>query len=444
MAWAIVSTLQRIWLAQTMFNRSRSNLAAWFTLSMGSILVVFVGVLYLREARDRLHTFDQALYNTSRIMAAGAENYVYERQQRTDLENVPVLGSDSLPFSTDLAFARWYTSDKQLLQFTGEVPPEQLDTPSGFQTLVRHARQSSVPTRLRQLTLPVYQGERLIGYLQIAASLTSVEEPLQQLRLFLGIGIPLALGAIALTGWVLGGKAMQPIRQSYNQLQQFTADASHELRAPLAGILSHAQVGLMEPIDPQEQHHRLAIISEVAESMSLLVSQLLLLARHQGKLAPDMLKPVDLVQIVQPLVDEYTLHVQQKQQTLVVDLPQMSLPVQAEPDLLRQAIANLLSNAHRYTPNHGTIELRLMQINRWAVLQVKDNGIGIDASDLPRIFDRFYRADQVRSRHTGGFGLGLAIARQIIETHGGDITVQSSPGKGSTFELKLPVQQMPG
>lgn len=425
-----------------MFSRSRSNLATWFTLSMGSILVVFAGVLYLREAHDRLHMFDQTLYNTSRIMAAGVENYVYDEQQRTDLENVPVLGSDTLPLSTDLIFARWYTSDKQLLQFIGEAPPAQLNTPFGFETQAVNDPQTSIPIRLRQLTLPVYQGERLIGHLQIAASLTSVEAPLQQLRWFLAIGVPLALGVIALTGWGLGGKAMQPIRQSYDQLQQFTADASHELRAPLAGILSHAQVGLMEPVDPQEQHHRLTIISEVAESMSLLVSQLLFLARHHGKLSPDMLKPVDLVQIIQPLIEEYKLQTQQKQQTLSLHLPDKSLQVQAEPDLLRQAIANLLSNAHRYTPNQGTIELRLLQTHRWAILQVQDNGIGIHANDLPRIFDRFYRADQVRLRHTGGFGLGLAITRQIVEAHGGEITVRSAFGEGSTFEIKLPAQPM--
>lgn len=98
---------------------------------------------------------------------------------------------------------------------------------------------------------------------------------------------------------------------------------------------------------------------------------------------------------------------------------------------------------NRYTPNHGTIELRVLQTHRWAILQVKDHGIGIDAKSLPRIFDRFYRADQVRSRHTGGSGLGLAIARQIVEAHGGEISVQSTLGAGSTFEIKLPIQAIP-
>lgn len=421
-----------------MFQRSRHNLATWFTLSMGSILVLFAGILYLREARDRLQTFDQTLYNLSRLMAAGVENYVYQGHQQTDLENVPILGSDTSPLSTDLTFARWYTSDQRLLQFVGEIPPEQLKAPIGFQTLVVENAQSKM--RLRQLTLPVYQNDRLIGYLQIAASLSVIEQPLQQLRLFLVGIVPLALAAIALTGWILGGRAMQPIRQSYQQLQQFTADASHELRAPLAGILSHAQVGLMEPIEPQEQQERLTLIAQVAESMSLLISQLLLLARHQGKLSTTLLKSVDLNQLVRPVMEIFDEQFCQKQQVFHHELSPVPLVVSVEPALLRQAIANLLSNAHRYTSAQGTIELRVFEFHRWAVIQVKDTGIGIEPEDLPRIFDRFYRCDPVRSRETGGFGLGLAIVRQIVEAHGGEITVQSFPDQGSAFEIRLPLQ----
>lgn len=441
MAWAIASVCQSLWLAltnwyNTMFNRSRRNLARWFTLSMGSILVIFAGVLYLREARDRLRTFDQTLYNTSRIMAAGVEDYIYNGEQRTDLENVPILGSDALPLASDLSFARWYTPEKRLLQFVGPIPPLQLTTPSGFQTVTLADPSTATlalddPTtlttpRLRQLTLPVYQQGRLLGYLQVAASLAPVETPLNQLQMFLTLGVPVTLGTIALAGWLLGGKAMQPIRQSYEQLQQFTADASHELRAPLAAILNQAQVGLMEPIDPKEQTKRLQTIVTVAESMSLLVSQLLFLARHDGQLSPEVLKTVDVVALVQPLVDDYS------------HLPSSSVWLQAEPDLLRQAIVNLLSNALRYTPAGGTVALRVVQQPRWVVIEVKDSGIGIAPEDVPHLFDRFYRADPVRSRQTGGFGLGLAIARQVVDAHAGHITVTSTVGQGSTFAIHLP------
>lgn len=421
-----------------MFNRSRRNLARWFTLSMGSILLVFAGLLYLREARDRLQFFDQALYNTSRVMASGVEENVYQNQRHIDLENVPLLGSDAIVLNTELVYARWYTPERQLMQFVGPIPPAQLESAAGFETIQGEAANLPVQ-QLRQLTLPVYREGRLLGYLQIAESLAPVEVPLRQLQLFLVIGVPSAFAVVALTGWLLGGAAMQPIRQSYQKLQQFTADASHELRAPLAGIVSNAQVGLMEPIDPQEQTTRLKTISEVAESMGVLVNHLLFLARHEGTLPPEAFQSVDLVSLLQAVVEEYHQQATSKGLTFVSHLPDRPLMLKAEPDLLRQAIVNLLSNACRYTPSGGTVELHVESQLRWAIIQVKDTGIGIAEANLPRIFDRFYRADKVRSRQTGGLGLGLAIARQIVEAHRGHITVTSQVEQGSTFEIRLPL-----
>lgn len=421
-----------------MFNRSRRNLARWFTLSMGSILLVFAGLLYLREARDRLRFFDQALYNTSRVMASGVEEAVYQNQRRIDLENVPLLGSDAILLDTDLVFARWYTPKKQLMQFVGPVPALQLESETGFETI--RDQQFNLPDEpLRQLTLPVYREGRLLGYLQIAESLAPIEAPLRQLQLFLVIGVPSTLAVIALAGWLLSGAAMQPIHQSYYQLQQFTADASHELRAPLAGIISNAQVGLMEPIDPQEQATRLKTISEVAESMRVLINHLLFLARHEGQLPPEALHVVNLVNLLQPVVEEYRQQATTKQLAFTSHLPTCPLMLNAEPDLLRQAVVNLLSNAYRYTLSGGVVELQVESQSRWAVIQIKDTGIGIAETDLPQIFDRFYRVDKVRSRQTGGFGLGLAITRQIIEAHSGRITVTSQVEQGSTFEIRLPL-----
>ncbi|MBW4677610.1 MAG: HAMP domain-containing histidine kinase [Desmonostoc geniculatum HA4340-LM1] len=428
-----------------LFRRSRRNLARWFTLSMGSILLVFSCGIYVGFVKDRQQAFDLELYSKSRVMAAGIRYGLQQGRLRVRLDDVPLLGSNNLfieRLESEIAYARWYSPQGKLLRFIKEKPAQPFNISPGFETLqVVFPEHPQSKIWLRQATLPVLQDEILLGYLQIAAPLTPVQETLTQLCFLLALGVPLGIVAISLTGWFLGGLAMQPIYESYERLHRFTAYASHELRTPLAKILSHSQLGLMSLVETEsETRSRLQIIIKTTKAISNLVSDLLFLARHEGELNRQFFKQTDLVELLQTLAEEQTVYCEDKELILKTDFPSEVVKISIEPDLLRQAVLNLLSNAIKYTAPGGTVELRLIRLSHTFNIQVEDNGTGIPAEDLPYIFEQFYRSEAHRT-HTG-FGLGLAIAQQIVQAHKGKITVNSIFGKGSCFQIELPYDKI--
>lgn len=227
------------------------------------------------------------------------------------------------------------------------------------------------------------------------------------------------------------------VEQSVLQVRRFTADASHELRAPMTLIYTAAQFALRRDRSAAELKDSLKKILHAAKRSTDLVNQLLWLARSDAGTSRTELISTDVVALASDVASEAATLAADKGLTIVTELPNTQAYAALDEAGFRRMLLILLDNAVKYTPSGGTISVRVTGPADEIEIDVADSGIGIPAEQLPFVFDRFWRADQVRSREAGGTGLGLAIAREIAINHGAELTVESSPGQGSTFTVRL-------
>lgn len=282
------------------------------------------------------------------------------------------------------------------------------------------------------------------GYMQVGRSLSEFNGYLDSVKLILVLGLPLAMGMIATASWWLSGLAMKPIYQSYRQIQQFTADAAHELRTPLAATAATVESALLMPqLEEEETRDILQTIHRQNQRLTTLVVDLLMLARLD-KQPIKQREECYLNDIISDLIEEFAAMATAAGITLTcVIRVHQPLNTIGNPDQLYRLISNLIVNAIQYTPSYGEVTIFLNKTDYHAVIKVQDTGIGIPQNELYRIFDRFYRVSSDRSRSTGGSGLGLAIAQAIVQAHQGKLSVQSELGKGSTFTVQLPLDITP-
>lgn len=332
--------------------------------------------------------------------------------------------------------------------------------------------------RLRVLNRPVVnQTGTIVGVIQVAQSARFLDAALGEVRTLMIVGTILTLAGAGAIGWLLIGRALRPITNltaaadhivatgrldarivqagpvdevgtlvrsfnlmverleaAFDQQRRLLADTSHELRNPLTAIRANLEI-IADSDGPDELCEAATEANGEVLRMSRLVNDLLLLGQTDAADAVER-KPVSLAPLVERIVERAQL-VSPGHEITALQLD--AVQIIGDADRLYQAIWNLVENALRYTPPSGHVRLSLLQVNGLAVIRVQDNGPGIAREHHARLFERFYRIDRARSRSTGGAGLGLAIVKWIAEAHGGQVTLSSQIGTGTTFEILLPV-----
>lgn len=226
-----------------------------------------------------------------------------------------------------------------------------------------------------------------------------------------------------------------------NMRTEFVADVSHELKTPITSIKGYSETLLDTECDVETQKHFLQVIDDNVNRMEKLVQDLLILSKYDSSNLSNKVNEFDLGELSKSCKEKFDIELQRKNIDascyVTADVPL----VYADKDGIERVILNILSNAIKYTPDNGKVDIYVGYVHNDAYIKIKDTGIGIPKKDLDRIYERFYRVDKARSRKLGGTGLGLSIAKEIIEKNNGSIDIKSKVNEGTEVIIKIPVKK---
>ncbi len=449
------------------------RLAAWYFCTAAGICALAAAGYWLTIRAELDHALDQGL----RYRLIGLREFLQDAAPPGDadiaarLRQISRLGELYQVFDGNgVLIAQSQGLARHHVQ---EPPPREL----GFEIRYRSGGTAEFPVRLAWQQVTIGPRKLILG---VADPERKYEGVLRAFTTVLLLSTPLVLGLATAFGLWLGRRAVAPvaritdearaitetnlssrlavtesrdemqqlsetlndmlarIEESFRRTRQFTADASHELRAPMTLIHTAAQYALRRERGHDELVEAMRKILRESQRTTALIDDLLLLARGDAGREAAQLEAIDVVPLLRESAEQATAMGAAKGIVVSLEVEADALPVRADEPQLRRLLLILIDNALKYTAVGGRVTIRGRTEAGEIVISVADTGAGIAPEDLPHVFERFWRADKVRSREAGGTGLGLTIARQIAERHGATLDAESEPGRGSVFTIRMP------
>ena len=450
----------------------RARLTAWYAIVLTAMMIVYAAATFVAVRHEFLEQFDDQLHEDFETAegllirtADGRVTWASDRRHGPD-------GDEGRLYEV------WSADGKQIHRSGASValPPIAL-TSAG--SSYRYETVAAGPARWRTLSAPVsIDGHAVV--LRVSRSEQLLRYQLGEILLVLVLGLPPVVVLAGVGGSLLARRLLAPIEQlasearritaerlherltvsnpndeigrltavmndafarlesSFDQLRRFTADASHELRTPLAVVRGIGESAVAQRRNPAEYEEAIGSLLEEVDRMTNLVDTLLRLSHADAGSIRLSREPLDLGQLAREVASSLAILAEERHQTLAVDTAD-GVIASADRLVLREAVTNVLDNAIKYSPVGSTVAIQLARLDHQALLAIADEGPGIATEHRERIFDRFFRVDEARSRDGGGAGLGLAIAKWAVDMHGGQITVGQRPGGGAEFRILLPL-----
>ncbi|MDP3016997.1 MAG: ATP-binding protein [Deltaproteobacteria bacterium] len=484
------------------FRSLRFKLTLWYVLILGILLISFSSFLYLTLSRSLYRDVDHKLRSLAELIASESTSPL----SKFGFGNIDQALEASMNLKPIGKFIQVLDESGRIGRTSENLKSVQLPISlnalrNGSKGLITYETNRSLGnTPLRIITYPVKENNQVTKMIQVASSLEDVEDALNTLLIILIVTVPSVLMIASLGGQFLANKALKPVDrvtqtarmitsqnlnqriqtlkvkdeisrlidtfnemisrldQSFRQIKQFTTDASHELKTPLTILKGEVEVALRKKRPLHEYEQILESNLEEIDRMSKIVEDLLLLSKADiGEIRLNR-EDIHLTRFISGLTEQMKILAQPKNIRIEISNHQNEIHVLGDTLRMRELFINLIENGIKYTEAGGSILITLTKetddsVNpltpkekkavTFAKIIVADTGIGIAKEDQDKIFNRFFRVDKARSREQGGSGLGLSICKWIVEAHQGEITVESEPGKGSSFIVRLPLYSQP-
>jgi len=455
----------------------RTRLTLLYCTVLGLSFIAFFWICDLGFRHSILTTVNSAsrtnLETVVRLLGASAPQG--DASVSSELRDLSNLWANGALLEVADVNGKWLFRSPQFLSANPELAPAKSNELSFFT--------SNLNSNQYRVALQKVQAGGRVFEIHAAVPTEPFDQALDRFRIIEKEALPLLVLLASLLGYWLSGKSLQPVNQiirtaqeigvqnlsrrlevpeprdelrrltetlnamlerieaSFQKITQFTADASHDLRTPIAVIRATAEIALRRQRPADDYKLALSKILQTSVETSDLLENLLTLARSDAGAAGLEMHPLDLSQQVRSAQEQGAILAADKSLSVTFLAPETPVWVRADAIAIHRLLLILIDNAVKYTPAGGCCEIALCQIQDQAHIAVKDTGIGIPESDLDSIFERFRRADRARCRETPGAGLGLAIARWITQMHGGTISAESAPGSGSIFHIRLPLTE---
>jgi heavy metal sensor kinase len=459
----------------------RTQLTLWYTAVLLVILLVVSALSYSLLRWSVMHDVDESLVTTAQVVREASEEIgAGALIPGPEAALRELLGPEFYDKFFRLLDPEGHTRARSRLRREGTLPLSAEARANARRGKATFETVQLADGAARILTLPIVRGGHLVQLIQVGMSLEASARTLSRYLTILVVLVPLAVGLAAVGGALLARRALRPVdtlsltarritaedltqrlprrgtgdeldrlaetlnamlarlEDAFAEVRRFAADAAHELRTPLTVLRGEIEVALRGERSPDEYRRVLQSSLEEVQGLTQLAEDLLLLSRFSVTVSAPRQR-IELEPLVVDVLDAGTQLAHRRGVSIASLALTSAAVVVGDAAALRRALLNLVDNAVKYTPPGGKVEVSLLRDERTAAIVVRDSGIGIAPGDTERIFQPFVRLEAAREGAAGGAGLGLSIARSIVVAHGGQLTLESAPGAGSTFTVRLPL-----